>query len=190
MSVGIKRIRYPSEADAKVAYFDYVEKHKIAIKDAFNEYGEKFANCLGVDVIKLGKLIDIHDDDKLVVEDEIKGYIANFYPYEGDGIPDDSYGLRRAIYEKALLNHYHQNPHHPEFWVYVDAEHNRLDCKPMDPIYVCEMILDWIANENREGHLPTSEYWRLNRSSKYIHQDTIVLIDMIIDMMNEEKESA
>lgn len=178
--------RYKNEADAKAAYFEYVIKHKEAIKRAFREYGDKFTDCLGVDINKLRDLISVHDDDKLVVDDEINGFIANFYPYEGDGIPDDAYGLRRAIFEKALLAHYSRNPHHPEYWSFI--ENNKLDAKAMEPIYVCEMILDWIANETNKGSLPTSQYWRLNRSSKYLHPDTVKMIDIVMDIVSEEEE--
>ena len=178
--------RYNNATDARAAYFAFVKKHKELIKEAFNEYGEKFADCLGVDVNELKKLVDVHDDDKLTNETVITGYIANFYPNDDDGIPEDAYGLRNTIFEKGLLAHYMNNPHHPEYWSYI--ENNKLNANPMEPIYVCEMILDWIANEDEHEHLPTSQYWRLNRSSKYLHPDTVKLIDIIMDIVSEEEE--
>lgn len=176
--------KYASRQDAETAYFSYLDRHDEAIKRAFEIYGKELSQCMGISYYDLEGLIAIHDKSKRTEKLEIDGYIANFYPYEGDGMKSDEYGIRHAIYEKGLLSHYHNNPHHPEYWIFFKHNERKLDCKPMEPIYVAEMLIDWIANETPDN-LPVDEYWTINRGSKFLHIDTIELIDKGIDCIVE-----
>lgn len=176
--------KFESREQAEKAYFAYLEEHDKRVKEAFRGYGRALATCMGVGFNDLETLINEHDKSKWSEPLEIDGYIANFYPYEGDGMQLDEYGIRHAIFEKGLLNHYHNNPHHPEYWIFFKHTERKLDCKPMDPIYVCEMLIDWISNE-RPDNLPVDEYWKRNRGSKFLHIDTVSLIDRGIDCIVE-----
>lgn len=184
--------RYPSYEEARKAYFEELDHHDRLIKEAFDKYGELLADTLGVDVNKLKQLVNIHDRSKYEVEDEINGFMANYFAYDGDGIDEEYYGLRRAIYEKGLLSHFHNNPHHPEFWVFIKAGEWAFEAKPMDSIYICEMLLDWIAYKNMLNIRSIKDYWVSTRSTKYIHKDTIKIIDTLVNMINEieERETA
>lgn len=177
--------RYPSLADAKEAYYKGLDLHEKLVKEAFEKYGKLFADTLGVDVSKLEKLIEVHDQSKRTVEDEINGFMANRYPYEGDGIDDDHYGLRHAIYEKGLLSHYHNNPHHPEFWVFIKAQDWTLDAKPMDSIYICEMLIDWVAYQNMLQLRTVEEYWTHIRSTLFMHPHTVEQVDLLVTLVSE-----
>lgn len=191
MSEYSNRKWYDSLADAKAAYFEYLDKHHEYILKAFDKYGKKLSDALDVDISKVKELVDIHDQSKKESEDEINGYISHFYPYKNDDIGEESFGLRRAIYEKGLLHHYNSNPHHPEFWIYVNVDKSKMEAKPMDGIYIAEMLLDWIAFSMVGGCKSVEEYWKHNRASMYIHHDTVKIVDRLVDMITEdEKQTA
>jgi len=135
-----------------------------------------------IDIKELTHNITEHDMSKLRNNDEINGYIAHFFPYKDDGLPLVNYGLRRCIYEKGLLSHYHNNQHHPEYWVVI--RDNTLSPTPMRKLYVAEMLIDWIANQS-DGRLPVKEFWKMDRSRKFIHHDTIIDIDRGVDSLDD-----
>ena len=172
--------RCESREQAEALYFGYLDKHDQLIRCAFTDYGKVLAECLGVSHDELSKLIEVHDQSKRTDQIEIEGYLANFYPYEGDGMSLEEYGIRHAKYEKGLLNHYHSNPHHPEYWIFFKTNERKLDCKPMEPIYVCEMLINWIAEESSDN-LTVDDYWKQNRGSKFLHIETVELVDRGID---------
>lgn len=172
--------RCANREEAEKLYFEYLDRHDENVWKAFRGYGRALATCLGVKYNDLEDLIRVHDKSKRTEKLEIDGYITNFYPYEGDGIGLDEYGIKNAIYEKALLSHYHNNPHHPEYWIFFKHNERKLDCKPMEPIYVCEMLIDWIANET-PNNMTVDEYWKHNRGSKFLHINTVDMIDKAID---------
>lgn len=172
---------YETKEESLKAYNISVKNHKENIRKAFDVFGKLFCDALELNVDDLEALINIHDNSKMIDKDEIDGYLIQHFPYKDSNIPFDSYGLRRCIYEKALLNHYHSNPHHPEYWVMI--KNNSLLPMPMEKIYICEMILDWIANSVDEKD-NAKEYWRLNRSRKFLHHDTVDIIDKLIDLIN------
>ena len=172
---------YENKEDSLKAYNISIKNHKENIRKAFDVFGKLFCDALELNVDDLEALINIHDNSKMIDKDEIDGYLIQHFPYKDSNIPFDSYGLRRCIYEKALLNHYHSTPHHPEYWVMI--KNNSLLPMPMEKIYICEMILDWIAN-SADGNDNAKEYWRLNRGRKFLHHDTVDIIDKLIDLID------
>lgn len=172
---------YETKEESLKAYNISICNHIQNIKKAFNVFGKLFCDALNLDINELEMLINIHDKSKMLNQDEIDGYLIHNFPYKDSNIPFNSYGLRRCIYEKALLSHYHSNPHHPEYWVMI--KNNSLLPMPMEKIYICEMVLDWIANSVDEN-TNAKEYWRLNRNRKLLHHDTIDIIDQLIDLID------
>lgn len=177
---------YEFEKDAVEAYNEYVSAHKKNILLAYDKYGQRLADYLKVDLEHLKVLCTAHDNSKLLNEEEIYGYMMQYYPYKGDGVDLEKYGLRRAIFEKALLHHYHNNPHHPEYWIIF--KDNSMVATPMDNIYLAEMMLDWVAHES-DGRGNVHGYWFNNRATKYINYDTVKQIDFIMDNILEEDDS-
>lgn len=176
---------YKSKTEAYAAYNDMIRKHLVNIEKSFNKYGKRLCDAFDLDYNMLSKLIAKHDSSKMTNTDEINGYIARNFPYEEDDIPVDSHGLRRCIFEKGLLSHYHNNPHHPEYWVMV--KDNSLTPMPMEPIYVCEMIIDWVANQ-MDDKMPPKKYWDHNRSQKLMHHDTVDMIDKMIVYIDDNDD--
>lgn len=174
---------YDTRELAEEAMMEYIRNHKKNIELAYDKYRVLLARELQVDQDRLGTLILSHDNSKINNQVEHYGYLMEHYPFKDDGIGMDKYGLRKSIYEKALLSHYHNNPHHPEYWIVF--RDNVMVATPMESIYIAEMILDWIAHES-DGRGSVKEYWFNNRSSKLINYDTIKIIDTIIDKLDDD----
>ena len=139
---------YNSKEEAEAAYNEYLTNHKRNIIMAYDKYHNALGEYLHIDVDRLHTLVV------------------------------DKYGLRRSIFEKALLHHYHNNPHHPEYWVIF--RDNSMVATVMDNIYLAEMILDWCAHQ-ADNRGTVYDYWFNNRASKYINYDNIKQIDFIVD---------
>lgn len=175
---------YPSFEDAKAAYFKALDRHYEEVQKGFEEFGKEFCDALNADYNRLAELVKIHDKSKYEVEVEVEGFLANHFPYENDEI-GDSYGLRRAKYEKALLSHFQNNPHHPEHWIEINYETYTFEAKPMEPVYVCEMALDWIGYKQSFGVKSISKYWEFTRVTKYLHEDTIRMAEKLLAIIKE-----
>ena len=169
---------YNSKEEAEAAYNEYLTNHKRNIIMAYDKYHKALGEYLHIDVDRLHTLVVAHDNSKLLSKEEIYGHMIQYYPYINDGVDLNKYGLRRSIFEKALLHHYHNNPHHPEYWVIF--RDNSMVATVMDNIYLAEMILDWCAHQ-ADNRGTVYDYWFNNRASKYINYDNIKQIDFIVD---------
>ena len=171
---------YKTKEDSKKAFIDELESHRKLIKEAFEIYGEEFCKILEVELTDLKKQISLHDLSKCENRDEEYGFTLKFYPNEDENIPPH---LVKIAFDKARLSHYHNNKDHPEFWVYIEDKDgiSTLNATAMEPVYVCEMILDWIASSKKAGKLPADIYWAQNRNYRCIHEKTVDQIDMLID---------
>lgn len=175
--------KYPSEHDAMAAFEAYFNQHRINIYNAYIKFGAKVCDCLGINDADLLRLVETHDGSMMESPIERAGFLANFYPFVGDTMPTEQYGLRYAVYEKGLKAHYDANPHHPEHWISVNYEQNRLESVPMEAKYVGELILDWVSKSMVDG-IPVSLFWQQERGMKFIHPTTILIIDGLVDLVS------
>ena len=119
---------------------------------------------------------------------ELPHYQRQFF-----GKKDDPEGFIRC-----WIHHQNHNDHHWEYWI-PRTGHNR--CEPPYPDYspvpmpesaVREMIADWMgAGRAYEGKWPTPEKWEwldknLDRIKKRLHQETVSLVDEIIEYWRVE----
>lgn len=171
---------YTSKADARDAFLNDVHLHRALIKKAFDVYGEVFCNYSKANIEIVEERVLVHDLTKINEEVESTGLLAYYYRFPIKNLDLDS-PRRRYLYQKSILNHYHMNSNHPEHWLkYHD---NVLIAVEMDPESVVEMILDWIAIGWEGGdRLPTEEYWAEVRTRKLFHENTIKLVDGLIDL--------
>ena len=174
---------YDSKEESMKALNEYISNHKINVEKSYDKYRDLLVNELHIDADRLGSLVLAHDNSKLINPDETYGYLMEHYPYKDDGIGMESYGLRKSIYEKALLSHYHNNPHHSEYWIVF--RDNAMVATPMEPIYIAEMLLDWIAHES-DGRGSVKSYWVNNRANKLINYDTIKILDRLIQKLDDD----
>ena len=69
-------------------------------------------------------------------------------------------GSGKEAFEKSWHHHKMNNPHHPEYWLNPNRSGN-LEPIPMPPMYIMEMIADWIGagktyGSSLEEWLPTN----------------------------------
>lgn len=119
-------------------YANYILEHVNNVMKAFHTYGELLCNELNVDYQEIENQIEYHDDSKCDKE-EFDIYRAKFHPEPGEEPISD------FEFNKAWLHHIHNNPHHPQYWVYYDEDTNNVTVYDMDDKYIIEMLLDWIA---------------------------------------------
>lgn len=140
-------------------YFtDKVVPHKIAVYQA------------GVELSRNEKLKDIfteqtkedflrnlwlHDMSKFSANEAFGYAMYNF----SDPHPESKEG-----FEAAWHHHKMNNPHHPEYWLNPNRS-GELEPLPMPPIYIVEMIADWIGAGKTYGS--TLEEWLPKNISKF-----------------------
>lgn len=180
----MNKIMYMTKEESMKAYIENVNLHRRLIKDAFDKYGNQFANCLSVNTDILEIRINAHDLSKLNNDIEMEGYRLHDFLSKEDDI--DSHRIK-LLYEKAMLHHYHNNTDHPEHWIIV--ENDGIVAIDMDSESICEMVLDWIAFGNEDNTRSDAiSFWDYNRGSKRLTLNTVNKIDILIDILKQTKE--
>lgn len=160
-------------------YRDYIDSHILNVKKAYNFYGKDLCMRLHIDFIRLGDMVNAHDQSKYSAE-EFEGYRCYFYPTEDELADPDSRAFNKKKFDAAWLHHLRNNAHHPEYWIFSD-EHGHPICHPMDPIHVAEMLLDW-AGMGIVKQDTAFDYWKSSMNEKPLNRETIALIDSCIDI--------
>lgn len=180
-----RRIRYFNTAvEARDAFLLDMATHRQNIKEAFDKFGADFCNAVGANYNTVGEHVVSHDLSKINEKVEMEGFIAYYYRFPSNDLPMDC-PRRIILCQKALLNHYHTNPSHPEYWVQFKGNH--MIAVEMDKEAVVEMILDWIAIGMEPEYSSADEYWGNNRNKKLLHEETIKLVDKLIGIFHENK---
>ena len=92
-------------------------------------------------IVRLLNRVNTHDDSKLR-EPELSLFSSNAREfYEGKTYYDESYIELKKSVEIAIQNHYAHNRHHPEHFEDGINDMNILD--------ILEMLLDWIASNDK-----------------------------------------
>lgn len=172
-----------TKIEAEKIYKEYVDTHISNVKRAFKEYGIKLCERLSIDPSKLAWQIETHDQSKWS-EEEFEGYRMKFHPSDEDDFTDEVKGLR---FNKAWMHHLKNNPHHPEYWAFQDTQNDEIVPYEMPKYYVAEMLLDWQSMRYKFGGT-LREYWEGKGHEKFMHPNTVALVDSIIDVFDKEEE--
>lgn len=176
----IKTPRYfNSKADAQDAFLTDVQRHRDLIKKAFDRYGDALCKCANADSEIVSKRVIAHDLSKINEDIEVVGLMAFYYRFPQSGLDLES-PRRRYLYQKSILNHYHLNSNHPEYW--LKYHENQLIAVEMDMESNVEMVLDWIAIEGEEGADPVEVYWDNVKLKKLFHENTVKLTNELVDL--------
>lgn len=149
-------------------YTNYLTKHINAVKEVY-----KFLCDNGVFTYSdtVANNLDHHDESKYTME-EFEPYADHWY---GDGSIFGEDGYRRAV-----LHHYHNNPHHWNYWIYFDEDDAPY---PLDiPYeYIQEMICDWATFSwiNKEAKL--AEWFNSKSSGMDFTPDTHDIVRTLVD---------
>ena len=187
---------YKSRIEAKDAFIKDVQRHRDYIRAAFNTYGPMFCELIKADKEDVEQRVICHDVSKYQEEVEVKGLMAFYYKYPNDGLDYDS-PRRKYLFEKAMLNHYHLNSCHPEYWIQYKLDPktgNKLYALDMDNEAIVEMVLDWIAIGMENDFDRADIYWKNNRNKRMMSTDTVRKVDILMDAfsnkLKEDEESS
>ena len=179
---------YKSKMEARDAFIRDVQTHRNLIRDAFNTYGKHLCSAIDADYDKVEARVISHDISKYKEEVESIGLIAYYYRYPNDGYPLEDSTMRRHLLDKAMLNHYHLNSCHPEYWLRYKSDYN-LYAIDMDNESIVEMVLDWIAIGKEDEFDDADVYWATNRNKKMISDCTIQKVDRLMDVYTDMKNN-
>lgn len=168
---------FTSKEDARDAFLKDVSEHRNNINKAFQLYGQQFCNITGADYDNVTRRVIAHDLSKCSEVVEMTGLLAYFYRFGSDELEIDS-PRRKYLYQKSMLNHYHVNSNHPEYWIQI--QDGKFVAMEMDPESVVECVLDWIAIGYSAEFLSAEVYWAKYRGGKLIHKSSEALIDKLI----------
>lgn len=164
--------------EAREQYTDYIDSHVANVYKAWKESENSgiFSSLLDhmdqVQVSSLVKNILDHDRSKYSKE-EFEAYRKNFYP-----ITEGEKELNKKHFDKAWDHHYTNNLHHWQGWV----DHSTGFAKPMDDIYILEMMCDWIAMGYYNKNTP-NQYYEQAKSTINFHPETKDKVETILNAM-------
>ncbi len=144
-------IKFETKSESRNAYSSYVNNHITGVRKAFDMFGGELCRLIFNERNDIGKVsdykelydkIDIilsdHDKSKYSAE-EFDAYAAKFYTSKEDDLDHI-----QNNFDKAWDHHKKYNKHHPEYWCITNTS-GKITIVPMSPIYLIEMILDWIS---------------------------------------------
>lgn len=159
-------------------YSVYIKNHINNVKKAFYNYGDIMLRALDYEspdvYLELKNRIDEHDDSKWSME-EYELYRKKFYPY-----PDEK-EISSYDFNKAWLHHIHNNPHHPEYWIYYDNETKSVSIYDMDDFSIIEMLCDWIAMGMVYNNTAYDYYRNNPKKKEVLSRNTRMKVEKILN---------
>ena len=156
--------------------FTHIENVKKAFNWLYNNTPKIFENLTKKELNQLKYHIETHDASKYSE--------AEFGPYKdhwfGNGSYDDDYD-----YDCAWLHHVHNNPHHWQHWVIVEAGKRTIVSMPK--IYIIEMICDWWSFSWTKNNLYEMFTWyELHGEEMVMSESTREKVNFILKTIKDE----
>lgn len=173
------------DVDKKKEYDEYLKNHISGVQQAWRDcFYDKLSDILdGVTLKEISDQIANHDDSKYGSE-EYTPYLNHFYPPEGKTGEDF-----RKEFDVACLHHYHNNPHHWNYWVLNDDEDkDKGRVLDMPEKYVIEMLCDWHSFSLKDSNSTAYNWWNKNKEKMNMTDNTIKLVEKYIDYVKEPLE--
>jgi hypothetical protein len=155
-----------------IKYFKYVLKHKWYV---FLE-----ACKLGIPWRGL-----FHDMSKFSLAEwtsRVEGFSSNCLK-QSDGTFDLSKANDGLV--SSLVKHYHNNPHHWQWWV-TFLETGSMIVLPMSDKYKREMLADWLAVSRMSDRLDVIPWYLQNKDKIILHPETRKWIEIKLGIINTD----
>lgn len=146
----------------------------------------KYVNYFGN---KIGEDYSNHDLDKNDSDNKIAFVLLSWSKYKDIELSNKE----RDICNKAILNHYMNSKHHPEYWAkdkeifknfdFTSANPLLVDATDMDETSIKEMVADWVAM-SKEFHNSPLLFFENNKDIRWIFSDSqeTLIYDLIHNM--------
>jgi hypothetical protein len=158
--------RYGIDLKVAQAYTESLEKHLFYLREAGGKLGVSPAQ------------LRAHDSSKWSLH-EFPAYAEWFYGSKSDPVG----------FERAVLHHYHCNPHHWQHWSFTDGFRGwsgQLDngLMEMPENYVLEMVADWQGSSMAyTGSYDISGWLATNLPTIKLHSKTrVVLLETLAEL--------
>ena len=157
-------------ARKEAEYRAYIDEHINNVKTVFNAM--KRMELVPPEILpQLEKNVEAHDKSKYS-EEEFDGYRCKFFP-----VSDSEKFAARSAFGRAWEHHKIHNLHHWESPTWFDPKTRT--AKPMDPVYVYEMICDWQAMSLKFGG--NCLEWFQSQTRMYLAPETRALAISIME---------
>lgn len=172
------------------AYVQHIENHRSNVLKAYNWFEENLPHLvskykfsrdqpLTFQATSFKGLIEKHDKSKYSIEEYEACDIFYYYPEAWSSHVINNYN-------KARLLHVHKNPHHWQYWVFVDYDLEEI-CIEMPYEYVIEMICDWWSEDLDDKPFDCSLenlFLKYNylKDHKKLHPKTS---ELVLDILNQ-----
>lgn len=158
-------------------YRNYILEHINNVKRAFQVYGDLLCTELDLSLSEMQIQINEHDDSKWSAE-EFDLYRAKYYPYAGEEAITD------YEFNKAWLHHIHNNPHHPQYWVYYNNDKNSVSVYNIPDNYIVEMLCDWIGMGYKFNE-PAYDYYDKEGKNKLFTDNTRYKVEYLLNKIKQ-----
>lgn len=133
------------------------------------EYYDKLLRHLEY-VKEAGKMIGL-SATRYLLHDESKFHPIERHAFEAWYSGDIS---NPQAYDRAMLHHIHNNPHHYHYWIMPTGFTPKGDhdngCLEMPRVYILEMMANWMAaNKENRGDFDMTDWLRENLSKIQLH---------------------
>lgn len=172
----MKRVLYLDINPRYPEYDEYLTNHINGVKRAWQEILKPVMETEYDNIDYIDNVVAQHDASKYEL-DEYTAYCNYFYPSPGYEKDQDAFDL-------AWLLHQHRNPHHHQHWVLIrdEGEKHPIDM-PLE--YVCEMLCDWHSFSLKDPESTAYNWWNGHRDEMVLSENTINLIESLIEYMKE-----
>lgn len=148
-------------------YMDYIEKHKLNVLKAFNQFflpllDESKTNLSNLvsdeelkEAIKRCSINILDHDASKYSDDEFDGYRERYYPTASEKARENYEKLAEERSERAWESHYHNNAHHPLYW----KDDITGEIRDMQLEYIIEMLCDWCSFSLLHGNIKELYEW-------------------------------
>ncbi len=159
-------------------YEDYLYNHISNVQKSFElcdkELLKELTGLDDIDLEEIEEQISHHDESKYEPE-EWDAYLDWFYP-ENENAEKDEYG-----YDCAWIHHYHNNPHHFQYWLCFDDDGT---VRPIDmPLnYIIEALCDWHSFSAKNSDSTAKSWWESHKDIFNMTEDTKEWFDKLSDL--------
>lgn len=174
------------------AHIAFTDEHR---NNVYKAYGVLLSAGIVDSTVLTEAQVLAHDWSKYL-DPELTAYARHFF--NSDGSRKTGPNAKGQInymedddleFERAVLNHKRVNPHHWDYWVYVDFPQGSttytLYAVEMPLAYVYEMIADWMAAGKTYGNGTVHTWYANNHERMLLGAETRAIVEKVLAILED-----
>lgn len=162
---------------------DKQEEYKCYIEDHVNNVIMIWDNIK--DELPISDELKDEVDDIIPLHDESKYSKEEFEPYRNFFYPCKDEEKNQQAFDMAWNHHQKMNPHHWQYWIFLDDDTASENILPMDEKYILELLCDWSAMSYKFNN-SVKAWYNDNKDTMRLHEDTRNKIEELIDIFDNK----